>query len=272
MRRGVGGASAAIARALAGAALALALLLLPAAATTRAETVRQGDLIVSFGGSISPRALPRAGTAPVGVAVSGRVRSETGGPPASLRRIALEVNRAGVLDRRGLAVCPLARILPTSTASALAACGPARVGGGRVKGVIVLPEQPATRFEGRVVAFNGRLPNGHPAILAHLYTTVPAPITFVLAFAIEPGRGQFGTRLVATVPPDTRHSAHITSFTLDLRREFTVGGVRRSYLSAGCPAPAGFPGATFPLVRAAYSFVGGKTLSSTLTRTCHTSG
>ncbi len=99
---------------------------------------------------------------------------------------------------------------------------------------------------------------------------MPAPITFVLAFAIEPGRGQFGTRLVATVPRATRRTAHITSFTLDLRREFTVGGVRHSYLSAGCPAPAGFPGATFPLVRAAYSFVGGKTLSSTLTRTCHT--
>jgi hypothetical protein len=252
--------------------LALALALLPAAATSRAETVRQGELIVSFGGSISPRTLPRTGTAPVGVAVSGHVRSDTRGPPASLRRIALEVNRAGVLDRRGLPVCQLAQILPTSTAAALAACGPARVGGGHVKGLIVLPEQPAASFQGTVVAFNGRLPNGRPAILAHLYTVRPAPITFVLAFAIEPGRGQFGTRLVATVPPDTRRTAHITSFTLDLRREFTVDGVRHSYLSAGCPAPAGFPGATFPLVRAAYSFVGGKTLSSTLTRTCHTSG
>jgi hypothetical protein len=249
-------------------AVILALLLLPAAAT-RAETVRQGDLAVSFGGSISPPTLPRTGTAPVGVEVSGHVRSDAGGPPASLRRIALEVNRAGVLDRSGLPVCPLARILPTSTVAALAACGPALVGGGRVRGVIVLPEQPAAAFEGRIVAFNGRLADGDPAILAHLYTTVPAPITFVLAFAIEPGRGQFGTRLVADVLPDTRRSAHITSFTLDLHRQFTAGGVRHSYLSAGCPAPAGFPGATFPLVRASYSFVGGTTLSSTLTRTCH---
>jgi hypothetical protein len=272
MRPGVGGAARPRGiRVLAAAALALSIGLL-AVTGSRAETVRQGDLIVSFGGSISPPTLPRAGTAPVGVEVSGRVRSSAGGPPASLRRIALEVNRAGVLDRRGLPVCPLGHILPTSTARALATCGPALVGEGRVRGVIVLPEQPATAFEGRVVAFNGRLPNGHPAILAHLYTVRPAPITFVLAFAIEPGRGQFGTRLVATVPPDTRHTAHITSFTLDLHREFTADGVRHSYLSAGCPAPAGFPGATFPLVRASYSFVGGKTLSSTLTRTCHVGG
>ena len=205
-------------------ALALALLLLPAAATTRAETVRQGDLIVSFGGSISPRALPRTGTAPVGVEVTGHVRTGAGGPPPSLRRIALEVNSAGVLDRRGLPVCPLARILPTSTAVALANCGPAQVGDGHVSGVIVLPEQPPTPFEGRVVAFNGLLPNGDPAILAHLYTAVPAPITFVLSFAIEPGRGRFGTRLVATVPPDTRRTAHITSFALRLRRTFAPGG------------------------------------------------
>jgi hypothetical protein len=251
-------------------ALALTVLLLSPAAT-RAETVRQGDLIVSFGGSISPRALPRNGTAPVGVEVSGRVRTGAGGPPPSLRRIALEVNRAGVLDRRGLPVCRLGRILPTSTAGALAACRPARVGGGRVRGAIVLPEQRPTPFSGTVVAFNGRLANGHPAILAHLYTTVPAPITFVLSFAIEPGRGEYGTRLVAVVPRDTRRSAHITSFTLRLRRTFEAAGVQRSYLSAGCPAPAGFPGATFPLVRASYSFVGGKTLSSTLTRTCHAS-
>lgn len=269
MRPGAGvRAPAVAARTLVTAALGLALLLL-AATTTAAETIRQGDLTVSFGGSISPRTLPRTGTAPVGVEVSGNVRSTDGGPPASLRRIVLEVNRAGVLDRRGLAVCPLARILPTSTASALGACGAAQVGGGRVRGVIVLPEQQAARFQGRVVAFNGRLPGGRPAILAHLYTTTPAPITFVLAFAIEPGRGQFGTRLVATVPPDTRRTAHITGFTLDLHREFTVGGFQHSYLSAGCPAPAGFPGATFPLVRAAYSFVGGKTISSTLTRACH---
>jgi hypothetical protein len=251
-------------------ALVSALLLLPAGAG-RAETVRQGSLIVSFGGSISPRDLPRAGTAPVGVAISGRIRTGAGAPPPSLRRIVLEVNSAGVLDRRGLPVCPLGRILPTSTAAALGACGPALVGGGHVSGVLVLPEQTATPFEGRVVAFNGLLPNGDPAILAHLYSIVPAPITFVLAFAIEPGRGQFGTRLVATVPADTRRTAHITNFTLRLRRTFEVGEAERSYLSAGCPAPAGFPGATFPLVRASYSFVGGKTLSSTLTRTCHTS-
>ncbi len=178
------------------------------ARSTGAETVRQGSLQVSFGGSVSPASLPRAGTTPVAVTIRGHVRALAGGPPPSLRRIAIEVNRVGVLDRVGL------------------------------------------------------------AILAHLFTSRPAPLTFVLAFALGRAHGTFGTRLVATVPARTRATAHITSFALRLGRFFTVAGERRSFLSAGCPAPAGFPNATFPLVRASYGFVGEKTVADTLVRTC----
>ena len=236
------------------------------------ETVRQGALQVSFGGSVSPSSLPRTGTTPVAVTIRGHVRSLAGGPPPSLRRIAIEVNRVGVLDRTGLPTCPLGRLRASSTANALAACRDALVGEGRVRGVLVLPEQEPTPFGGRVVAFNGRLPDGRPAILAHLFTSRPAPLTFVLAFALGHASGTFGTRLVATVPARTRQTAHITSFALRLGRVFSVAGERRGFLSAGCPAPEGFSGATFPLVRASYGFVGERTVADTLVRTCHARG
>ena len=234
----------------------------------RAETVRQGSLQVSFGGSVAPQLLPRRGSTPISVGIDGHVRALAGGPPPSLRRIAIEVNRLGVLERRGLPACPLARLRASSTASALAACGDARVGEGRVGGFLVLPEQTPASFGGRVVAFNGELPDGRPAILAHLYTSRPAPLTFVLAFSLGRAQGTFGTRLVATVPARTRKTAHITSFYLRLHRVYEVDGERRSYLSAGCPAPEGFPSVTFPLVRAAYGFVGEQTVSDTLVRSC----
>jgi hypothetical protein len=236
------------------------------------ETVRQGALQVSFGGSVSPSSLPRTGTTPVAVTIRGHVRAVGAGPPPSLRRIAIEVNRVGVLDRAGLPSCPLGRLRASSTADALAACRGALVGEGRVSGVLVLPEQEPTPFGGRVVAFNGRLPDGRPAILAHLFTSRPAPLTFVLAFALGHAQGTFGTRLVATVPPRTRRTAHITSFALRLGRVFSVAGEPRAFLSAGCPAPDGFPSATFPLVRASYGFVGEKTVADTLVRTCHARG
>ena len=232
------------------------------------ETVRQGALQVSFGGSVAPPLLPRSGTTPIGVSIRGRVRSLAGGPPPSLRRIAIEVNRVGVLERSGLPVCPLGRLGASSTDAALAACRPALVGEGHVSGVIVLPEQIPTPFGGRVVAFNGTLPDGRPGILAHLFTSRPAPLTFVLAFSIGRAHGTFGTRLVATVPAKTRRTAHITSFSLHLHRVYSVDGEKRSYLSAGCPAPEGFPTATFPLLHASYGFVGSATVSDTLVRTC----
>jgi hypothetical protein len=236
------------------------------------ETVRQGGLQVSFGGSVAPQVLPRVGATPVSVAIRGGVRALGAGVPPSLRRIAIEVNRLGVLDRRGLPACPAGRLRASSTADALAACGPALVGEGRVGGVLVLPEQKPTRFDGPIVAFNGRMPDGSPAILAHLYLPRPVPISFVLAFRVERGHGTFGTRLVATVPAETRRTAHITAFSLRLHRVFEVGGDRRSYLSAGCPAPEGFTSATFPLLRASYAFVGEKPVTDTLVRTCRTGG
>jgi hypothetical protein len=235
------------------------------------ETVRQGSLQVSFGGSVAPHLLPRIGTTPIAVTIRGHVRALTGAPPPSLRRIAIEVNRLGVLERSGLPSCPLSRLRASSTEMALDQCGAAMVGEGRVSGVLVLPEQVPTPFGGRVVAFNGTLPDGRPAILAHLYTSRPAPLTFVLAFAIGRAHGTFGTRLVATVPAKTRRTAHITSFTLRLHRTYTAEGERRSYLSAGCPAPDGFNGVTFPLVRTAYGFVGERTVADTLVRTCRVS-
>jgi len=232
------------------------------------ETVRQGSLQVSFGGSVAPRLLPRAGTTPIAVTIRGHVRALDGSPPPSLRRIAIEVNRLGVLERGGLPTCPIGRLRASSTEAALDQCRAAMVGEGRVNGVLVLPEQVPTPFGGRVVAFNGTLPDGRPGILAHLYTPRPAPLTFVLAFSIVRVQGTFGTRLVATVPAKTRRTAHITSFTLRLHRAYTADRERRSYLSAGCPAPEGFTSATFPLVRAAYGFVGQTTVSDTLVRTC----
>jgi len=249
--------------------LAVLITLAFLGASGHSETVRQGALQVSFGGSVSPSSLPRTGTTPVAVTIRGHVRALAGGPPPSLRRIAIEVNRVGVLDRTGLPSCPLGRLRASSTAAALTACRGALVGEGRVGGVLVLPEQEPTPFGGRVVAFNGRLPDGRPAILAHLFTARPAPLTFVLAFALGRAHGTFGTRLVATVPARTRQSAHITSFALRLGRVFSVGGEQRGFISAGCPAPEGFAGATFPLVRASYGFVGEKTVADTLVRTCH---
>ena len=59
----------------------------------------------------------------------------------------------------------------------------------------------------------------------------------------------------------------ITELHLRIGRRYTYRGDRRSYLSAACAAPAGFPGATFAFARGTFAFTGGQTIHPTLSAT-----
>lgn len=133
---------------------------------------------------------------------------------------------------RGLPVCHSSEIDPGTSAEALAACGSALVGEGRYLANTAFPEQSTFPTRGRIVAFNS-VDHGHPAILAHV--------------------------------------GYLRKISLSLFRVFSYRGRSRSYLSAACAAPPGFPGAVFPFARASMAFEDGRRLSSTLTRSCRVS-
>ncbi|HWC07411.1 MAG TPA: hypothetical protein VG458_00020, partial [Solirubrobacterales bacterium] len=79
-------------------------------------------------------------------------------------------------------------------------------------------------------------------------------------------RGMFGTSLTATLP--TSDNNIVTGIELNLQRSYSYRGKRRSFASAGCPAPQGLNRAPFPFARASFAFVGGKRVSETLVRSC----
>jgi hypothetical protein len=230
------------------------------------EVVQSGGVRVSFAGKLAPQALPRQGSAPVRVSVSAQIASTDGGPPPQLRQIAIAINRNGHFTPQGLPVCALREIQPATTANALRACRAALVGEGRFSAKVLFGQQAPFPAAGKIYAFNGRL-HGKPAILAHVYGTDPVPTSFTLPFTIESTKGTFGTVLRTSLPEVTGNSGYVTGLSLNLGRSFRSHGKARSYLSAGCPAPAGFPGAVFPFAKASFGF-GKKTLDSTLTRTC----
>jgi hypothetical protein len=120
-----------------------------------------------------------------------------------------------------------------------------------------------------MLAFNGTY-DGRPAILAHVYGTAPVPTSVTLPFVISRVRGTFATVLTATLPRADNN--FITGLDLTLKRSFLYRGKKRSYAAAGCPAPRGFPGASFPFAKASYEFANGQKLSSTLTRSCRARG
>ena len=136
---------------------------------------------------------------------------------------------------------------------------------------MLLPEQAPFPSQGRVFVFNSEV-HGAPAMLAHVYGTVPVPTSYTLPFAIHRVDGAFGTVLTASLPPVTANWGHVTGLSMSLGRRFTAAGRPRSYFSAGCPAPAGFPGAVFPFAKAKFSFAGRVTLTDAVTRSCRARG
>ncbi len=241
------------------------------ASLAQAELTARGDLFVRFSGGIAPDALPRDSRAPITVSVVGTVKTLSGERPPALRKISIAINRGGEIETGGLPVCRRSLIEPSSSAEALSRCGQALVGRGSYDADVAFPEQSAFPSHGRILAFNARL-NGRRAILAHVYGAEPVPITRIIVFRIEERGGTFGTVLRGNLPATLNRWGYLERISLSLHRTYTYRGQRRSYLSAACGAPAGFPGATFPFAQAAMGFADGRTLSSTLTRSCTVRG
>jgi hypothetical protein len=234
---------------------AAALLLCP---TAQAEVSQKQGVRVKVTGSMSPTKLPRKGTAPIAVSVTGKIAATKARSLPKLERIAIAINKNGRLDSGGLPLCRYGHISPSTTSQALGACRSSLIGEGSFSADVRIPDQSPFPSVGKVLAFNGRL-RGAPAIFAHIYGTKPVPTSYVLPFSIEKTKGTFGTTLETSLPQVTGEWGYVTGISLSLGRKL---------LSAGCPAPSGFTKAAFPLARTSFSFEGGPVLTSTLNRSC----
>lgn len=255
---------------LAGAAAALALLLLAAGAA--AELTQHGNLFIRFNGGISPRKLPRTKAAPVSVRIEGTIRTLGGKHPPALREVEVAVNRGGKVNSTGLPRCRRGRLETATPSAALAACGPALVGSGGIVGRTTLEDQAPTTIRAEILLFNA-VEGGQDVVLAHLYETKPLPSAHVMTFKIRRhSHGTFGTVIAGRLPTSFNEEGYVKSIFLNLGRRYTYHGKQRSYITAGCAAPAGFNAASFPFAHATMGFADGRKLSSTLVRACHVAG
>jgi DNA-binding beta-propeller fold protein YncE len=236
------------------------------------EVAQEGDVRVVTTGRLTPKRLPRKGVAPIAVSVGGKIRSTDGDPPPQLRTLRIELNRHGRLETRGLPTCRPAQIYPASTARALAACRSALVGRGSFSVDVVLAGQEPYPTTGRLLVFNGRY-KGRRALLGQIYSPKPFSTSFFVPFAIRELKGsRYGIALTASLPRALGTWGHVTGMQMRLARRYSHRGKRHSFISAGCPAPEGFPGALFSLARTTFGFEGGERLTSTLTRECRVKG
>jgi DNA-binding beta-propeller fold protein YncE len=239
----------------------------PPVATT-SEIAQKGKLRVTVSGKLSPRSLPRSGKAPIAVSVGGEVSMTDQSLPPQLQSLRIELNRHGRLDYAGLPTCVYDRIQPASSERALTACRSALVGEGSFTANITLAGQEPYPTKGRLLVFNGRS-HGKPVLFGQIYAPRPFATSFVIVFSVrELAGGTYGTVLTAPLPKALGTWGNLTGIELNLDRRFSAGGERHSYLSAGCPAPAGFTQVSFPLVRTSFAFAGGVKLTTTLVRSC----
>ncbi|MBS1844664.1 MAG: hypothetical protein JST53_09635 [Actinobacteria bacterium] len=246
--------------------LALLLTVVGApAAVAGAETVQSGDVRVSFKADFAPKALPRERPAPIAIDFEGRISTTDGTHPPALHQLRVELNSAGEIETEGLPKCPTSALQATSSDLALARCRPALVGKGTF--VAQLPVERDLLVGGRALVFNGTV-GRRPGMLIHIYVSDPIRLTLVIPIKVTHQDGRFATVLTTKVPRLAGGSASIVSMKLKIGRRFTAGGERRSYLSAACTAPEGFPGAVFPFARSSFSFSDGRTMHTVLSRSC----
>jgi hypothetical protein len=238
------------------------------AAVAHAELTKDENLLLSFNGRLLPHSLPRDRDAPVRVSLDGQVKTTDGSKPPQLRRISIAVNRYGRLSTEGLPTCRPSDLESTSPQLAMQRCGGALVGHGHFGAHLDFPELAPFPAEGTMLAFNGKL-HGRPAIFLHIHGARPVEITVILTFEIHHrSQGKFGTVFTAKIPKIAADLGYVTDLSLDFGRTYHYQGQKRSFISARCAAPDGFPGALFSFARGTFVFAGNEKLVSTLARDC----
>ena len=254
-------------RGLAAACLVIVLLGAAGAGLAGAERVQSGSLIVSLDGGISPRTLPRDRPAPVAVHLAGGIQTSDGSPLPRVNWIKLELGWRGHLSTRGLPICPRARLRGTDSRHARRLCKGAVVGKGKLFAKIFVPNQLPFGIHANLLAFNGKTKDGHPAVWVHAYSKNP-PVSFVLPFMVRHQPGAFRTILVTTIRRSVGPWPHVANFSIDVSREYSYEGRRRSYLTASCPAPKRFTAGFLSFARANFTFADGRHLRPQVVRSC----
>jgi hypothetical protein len=238
-----------------------------AAVHAGAEQTGRAGLVVSFNADLAPNVLPRRGTAPISITLSGSVRDERRATPRRLRSIELAFGARGGRDAAGLPTCPRPRLSNATSAQALARCRDALVGRGTILTEVPLARDRPLLARARALAFNARQ-GGRPAVWVHAYSASP-PVSFVLPFTLRPlRRGAYGVLLRAPVARTLGRWPRLRSFEITLGRRYRSGGSRRSYLNGRCALPPRFHSLSVPLARATYSFAPATTIATTILRAC----
>jgi hypothetical protein len=202
-------------------------------------------LVPTFGGSVSPRKLPRNDYVPVTASISGKIATNDGTHPSALREAVVDVDGDVKVNVKGYPVCRMEE-LKRDTKAALEACRDSVVGEGGADFEVASPDQNGTMHQNppfvfkddllppnRLLVFNGGEKGGKVTLLIHTFITVPAPTAIVTTVTIS--RKGSGIHSVAKVPVIAGGSGSALSFSFKLGKTYTYKGKKVGYFEARCP-------------------------------------
>lgn len=213
----------------------LALVMASLAVAEKPTTVRAGNLILTFNGGFFPKKLPKKTSAPIGLSVSGKIRTVDGTHPPALNEFIVETDKYGSVFTKGYPTCKPGKIQATDTRHALAACKKALIGEGKTVVEIEFAEQLPIDTTSKLLVFNGGTRGGKTTFYIHAYITVPTPAAIVTTVKItKVKKGRYGIRSVASIPKIAGGAGSVKFFTLKINKKYKYKGKMRSILNLRC--------------------------------------
>lgn len=196
-------------------------------------TLRAGNLITTFGGTVSPTGMPKKRFTPVKTRVFGNIRTSDGSHPSALREVVVDIDKDVRINARGLPACKPGQLVARNTRAAKRVCGKSTVGKGNANVEIEFPEQAPIVVKSPLTVFSGGQRGNKVKLLIHVFITVPVPAAIVTQVNITK-RGT-GVHTVSRVPVTAGGSGSALSFNFVLGRNYRFRGRKIGYFEARCP-------------------------------------
>jgi len=191
-------------------------------------------LVPTFGGSVSPKTLPRHEYVPVAASVFGKIKTSDGTHPSALREMVIDIDKDMRINAEGYPTCEGGgRDIGRNPQAVLRACSDAVLGRGQGDFEIAFPEQAPIKVSSPLIVFNGGEKGGEVTLYIHAFLTVPAPTAIVTAVTIT--RKGSGIDAVAKIPVIAGGSGSVLDFSFKLAKTYAYKGKGVGFLEAKCP-------------------------------------
>jgi hypothetical protein len=199
-----------------------------------AALVKVGNLVLTADGGFTPLKLPKQAFAPIDFTGHADLKSTDGAVPPPLQQVVLDFDRDGKLSTGGIPICQPSLLEEATPAEARGRCSNAIVGTGHINALITREDGPPIPASSPLTLFNGPREAGHPTVILHARTTVPATQNFVITIPIEKRAGLYRYRATVDIPPIAAGRGSLVHLDIKVGKRYRYRGSERSYTTARC--------------------------------------